>query len=337
MSDPAQTAGSHQECRQYLDSNHPTISDKSDSSGYSISTNVAAESGNIPPRGLQLPCPYPPTDPLPPSNTLQFNNALSPSSNDLTASFLNAIIPDVPTISRAEMEAMQLSRARRMAKRTRTETACLPCRIKRARCSDVRPCPRCLESDPPDECISTDDGRKKVKQQSMEQHGIPSAHGLGVKQPALTSVVAQSEKSTSSDSGWSLRALPDRFGLQPSPPTPPSQPRLQQTSSLQLPVHLFVAISASASALPHVLDQMPPGPLPPPAPPPRPNPPPPLAPSSSPAPPTRPFAAGDYAGATAQHPAAEAAAQSSRWPPEPARAAPAPPWRPVRLGNVWHA
>jgi hypothetical protein len=243
---------------------------------------------------------------------------------------------------------MQLSRARRMAKRTRTETACLPCRTKRARCSDVRPCPRCLESDPPDECISTEDGRKKVKQQSMEQHGSPSVDGLGVNQSAVSSVVDQPEPSISSGSGWLLRALPHRFCLQPSPPTvftpvlhphppnphitsafPASQPRLQQTSAHQLPVHPFAAISASASAQPHVLDQMPPGPLPP-----RP---PPLAPSSSPAPPTRPFAAGDHAAAAAQPPAAAAAAQPSRWPPEPARAAPAPPWRPVRLGNVWHA
>ena len=47
---------------------------------------------------------------------------------------------------RAELEAMQLARARRMASRKRAETACMPCKAKKAKCSDFRPCARCLKS-----------------------------------------------------------------------------------------------------------------------------------------------------------------------------------------------
>jgi hypothetical protein len=36
----------------------------------------------------------------------------------------------------------------KMATRKRTETACVKCKSKKARCSDYRPCHRCLDSDP---------------------------------------------------------------------------------------------------------------------------------------------------------------------------------------------
>ena len=39
-----------------------------------------------------------------------------------------------------------LARARRMATRTRAGAACLPCKFKKAKCNDYRPCKRCLDS-----------------------------------------------------------------------------------------------------------------------------------------------------------------------------------------------
>ena len=39
-----------------------------------------------------------------------------------------------------------LARARRMATRKRAGAACLPCKFKKAKCSDYRPCKRCLDS-----------------------------------------------------------------------------------------------------------------------------------------------------------------------------------------------
>ena len=45
--------------------------------------------------------------------------------------------------AKALEEARQLLRAQRLAKRTRAGAACLPCRAKKARCSDYRPCARC--------------------------------------------------------------------------------------------------------------------------------------------------------------------------------------------------
>ena len=51
------------------------------------------------------------------------------------------------------MDAIQLNRARRMAKRNRSETACQSCKIKKARCSDFQPCRRCTELNMSKECI----------------------------------------------------------------------------------------------------------------------------------------------------------------------------------------
>ncbi len=43
-------------------------------------------------------------------------------------------------------EERQFIRAQRLAKRTRAASACLPCKAKKARCSDYRPCARCKSS-----------------------------------------------------------------------------------------------------------------------------------------------------------------------------------------------
>jgi hypothetical protein len=51
----------------------------------------------------------------------------------------------------AESEEKQLIRAQRLAKRTRASAACLPCKAKKVKCNDYRPCARCRTS--PDVCI----------------------------------------------------------------------------------------------------------------------------------------------------------------------------------------
>ena len=50
------------------------------------------------------------------------------------------------------IDAVLLSRARRMAKRNRAEQACRPCKEKKAKCSDFRPCSRCMKTNP-DACL----------------------------------------------------------------------------------------------------------------------------------------------------------------------------------------
>ena len=49
------------------------------------------------------------------------------------------------SLSRNQLEYVQLMRARRMATRRRAEAACPPCKSKKARCSDFRPCARCSQ------------------------------------------------------------------------------------------------------------------------------------------------------------------------------------------------
>ena len=49
-------------------------------------------------------------------------------------------------LSRTQFEHNQLMKARRMATRRRAQAACLPCKSKKARCSDVRPCARCART-----------------------------------------------------------------------------------------------------------------------------------------------------------------------------------------------
>jgi hypothetical protein len=109
---------------------------------------------------------------LPSTHTYQMQQPVPSVNADLTTSFLNAIIPNVPTLSRAEMEAIQLSRARRMAKRTRTETACRPCKAKKMRCNDSLPCARCVESDTRDQCVRGGDGRKKPLRESDSRNKL---------------------------------------------------------------------------------------------------------------------------------------------------------------------
>ena len=49
------------------------------------------------------------------------------------------------SLSLNQLEYVQLMRARRMATRRRAEAACPPCKSKKARCSDFRPCARCSQ------------------------------------------------------------------------------------------------------------------------------------------------------------------------------------------------
>ena len=53
-------------------------------------------------------------------------------------------------------EERMLLRAQRLAKRTRAAAACLPCKAKKARCSDYRPCARCKRNTT-DACRDNDD------------------------------------------------------------------------------------------------------------------------------------------------------------------------------------
>jgi hypothetical protein len=48
--------------------------------------------------------------------------------------------------SRDDDDAKQLIRAQRLAKRIRASAACLPCKAKKAKCNDYRPCARCQKS-----------------------------------------------------------------------------------------------------------------------------------------------------------------------------------------------
>ena len=45
--------------------------------------------------------------------------------------------------SHVEEEYKKLLKARRMAKRTRTNAACIPCKERKVKCNDSRPCSRC--------------------------------------------------------------------------------------------------------------------------------------------------------------------------------------------------
>jgi hypothetical protein len=41
----------------------------------------------------------------------------------------------------------------RHAKKRRVPSACIPCKLSRAKCSDTRPCSRCITASRPDDCI----------------------------------------------------------------------------------------------------------------------------------------------------------------------------------------
>ena len=60
-----------------------------------------------------------------------------------------------PTLSRNQFDYYQLMKARRMATRRRAQAACLPCKSKKARCSDFRPCARCARTGQED-CVESE-------------------------------------------------------------------------------------------------------------------------------------------------------------------------------------
>ena len=49
-------------------------------------------------------------------------------------------------LSQEQADILMLNRARRIALRVRSERACLPCKVKKTKCSDTRPCIRCTKS-----------------------------------------------------------------------------------------------------------------------------------------------------------------------------------------------
>ncbi len=74
----------------------------------------------------------------------------------------------------SKKDAELLQRARRMASRSRAASACLPCKARKAKCSDGRPCTRCagrgLEL-----CV---DGKKNTLSKSSKQSALSGFQDL---------------------------------------------------------------------------------------------------------------------------------------------------------------
>ncbi len=58
------------------------------------------------------------------------------------------ISTSLPRFSMEYVIALDVYKARRMAKRRRTEAACLPCRKRKSKCNDYRPCAGCCSRNP---------------------------------------------------------------------------------------------------------------------------------------------------------------------------------------------
>lgn len=66
-------------------------------------------------------------------------------------------IDEMPPKSERELEEeRQYIRAQRLAKRSRAASACVPCKAKKVRCSDYRPCSRCKKN-PGESCRDFED------------------------------------------------------------------------------------------------------------------------------------------------------------------------------------
>ena len=103
-----------------------------------------------------------------------------------------------------------LARARRMATRKRAEAACLPCKLKKAKCNDYRPCKRCLDSGS-DLCV---DGSSPARSNSPERlesgQDLPKDGSSAAKNgvaPAFTAGEAVSSHSSLPSAGYAI----DRF------------------------------------------------------------------------------------------------------------------------------
>ena len=59
--------------------------------------------------------------------------------------------------------------------RTRTETACQPCKVKRTSCNNFRPCHRCLQSQKPEDCVSIKANRSRLVPQLNLFEGLVSS------------------------------------------------------------------------------------------------------------------------------------------------------------------
>ena len=56
-------------------------------------------------------------------------------------------------VRKVHQDALLLMRARRLALRSRADVACLPCKSRKAKCSDFCPCSRCVNYERADTCI----------------------------------------------------------------------------------------------------------------------------------------------------------------------------------------
>ena len=94
-----------------------------------------------------------------------------------------------------------LLKARRMAQRSRTVTACLPCKIRRTKCNDFRPCNRCRSLDP-DACVD----QTLVKADASYGSGVQSSRSAA--SSALT-VDSTSRFFTGDHGGLNMQLTPD--------------------------------------------------------------------------------------------------------------------------------
>ena len=92
-------------------------------------------------------------------------------------------------LTRTQSDYAKLMKARRMATRQRAEAACLPCKAKKAKCSDFRPCARCSQSLPancvdsmafqPASASSLTRFLNPVMQHCLLPFDFSSSHGFG--------------------------------------------------------------------------------------------------------------------------------------------------------------
>jgi hypothetical protein len=109
-------------------------------------------------------------------------------------------VPIFTEISRTKSDYEQLMKARRMATRRRAEAACLPCKTKKTRCGNSRPCSRCSQI-PGEICVD------KLPIQ------IENRHIDGPTSDSRVSTVAPTFLQRNINKGLSFNSLPDHVSL----------------------------------------------------------------------------------------------------------------------------
>ena len=108
-----------------------------------------------------------------------------------------------------------LARARRMATRTRAEAACLPCKFKKAKCNDYRPCKRCLDSGS-DLCVDGSSAARSNTPECLESGQDLSKDGSSAAKrgvaPAFTAGEAVSSHSSLPPAGYAMDVFRNSAG-----------------------------------------------------------------------------------------------------------------------------